>query len=327
MLSRRILIPALAVVGLLATACGPANPPPDIISPSDTPTPEAPACVVDSAAKQTTLTDVNKIKVSGKMGEKPSVDMPAPFTIAKTESKVITAGDGPAIAEGGSAEVHYYGVNARTCEVFDSSYGKQPVNFDLTQVVAGFSKGLTGKTEGSRVLLVIPGSDGYDSSGGAPPAIEKGDTLVFVVDIVSVPLDGPEGTPVAPKAGLPTVSGSVDKPVVKAPKTDPPTDLVVQPLIKGTGREVKAEDTITANYQAVSWKTGKVIDQSYGVGPQTAELERLIAGWVKGIPGHTVGSRLLLVIPPELAYPDGKKNPPIEKGDTLVYVVDLLAAS
>ena len=31
--------------------------------------------------------------------------------------------------------------------------------------------------------------------------------FIFVVDLVRVQLTGPEGTPVKPKAGLPTVSG------------------------------------------------------------------------------------------------------------------------
>lgn len=38
------------------------------------------------------------------------------------------------------------------------------------------------------------------------------------------------------------------------------------------------------------------------------------------------GSRVLLVLPPEYGYPDGANNPPLEKGDTIVYVVDILFA-
>ncbi len=68
----------------------------------------------------------------------------------------------------------------------------------------GFSKGLTGQKQGSRVLIAMPGADGYDASGGSPQAgIEVGDTLIFVVDIEATTLSGPEGTAVAPKAGLP----------------------------------------------------------------------------------------------------------------------------
>jgi peptidylprolyl isomerase len=45
---------------------------------------------------------------------------------------------------------------------------------------------------------------------------------------------------------------------------------------------------------------------------------------VKGLEGQTVGSRVLLVIPPSDGYPDGNATPSIKPGETLVMVVDLL---
>ena len=91
--------------------------------------------------------------------------------------------------------VNYYGVNGRTGKKFDESFSRgQAVTFSLAQVVPGFSKGLTGQKQGSRVLIAMPGSDGYDASGGSPQAgIEVGDTLIFVVDIEATTLSGPEG--------------------------------------------------------------------------------------------------------------------------------------
>lgn len=327
----RVLVTVTTALIFLA-ACGPADPTAtespvaNPNTPTHSATVEPPACTVDSAKKPSVLPNLDEIKVTGELGKKPSLVAPAPFKVDSTLVKVLSPGNGPAADGKAPIRVNYYGVNTRTCEVFDSSFGSEPVDFNLQQVIAGFKTGLVGQKQGSRVLIVIPGKDGYDAAGGRPPAIEKGDTLLFVVDLVTVPLSAPSGSPVAPKAGLPTVSGPVQAPTVTVPRTKPPTELVVQPLISGTGAPVKAENTITANYQVVSWKTGKVVDQSFGVGPQTAQLSRLIKGWVTAIPGHKVGSRLLMVIPPNLAYPDGKKSPPIEAGDTLVFVVDILAA-
>ena len=45
---------------------------------------------------------------------------------------------------------------------------------------------------------------------------------------------------------------------------------------------------------------------------------------VKGLTGQTVGSRVLLVIPPTDGYPDGNATPSINPDETLVMVVDLL---
>ncbi len=47
----------------------------------------------------------------------------------------------------------------------------------------------------------------------------------------------------------------------------------------------------------------------------------------KGLTGQTVGSRVLLIVPPADGYPDGNASPKIEKGTTLVLVVDLLFAA
>ena len=123
--------------------------------------------------------------------------------ISKTQTKVISEGDGPAIKEGASVTVDYEGINGRTGKTFDNSFERgEPATFDLAQVVPGFGKGLVGQKQGSRVLIGITGPDGYDASGGNPQIdVQVGDTLLFVVDVVAVPLDGPEGEEVGPEGG------------------------------------------------------------------------------------------------------------------------------
>jgi len=52
----------------------------------------------------------------------------------------------------------------------------------------------------------------------------------------------------------------------------------------------------------------------------------VIAGFDEGLVGQTVGSRVLLVIPPDKGYgPEGNPQAGIGGTDTLVFVVDLLA--
>ena len=47
----------------------------------------------------------------------------------------------------------------------------------------------------------------------------------------------------------------------------------------------------------------------------------------QGAADQTVGSRVLLIVPPADGYPDGNARPKIEKDTTLVLVVDLLFAA
>jgi peptidylprolyl isomerase len=104
---------------------------------------------------------------------------------------------------------------------------------------------------------------------------------------------------------------------------------VVQPLIIGAGAEVEAGQTITVHYTGVTWDDGKVFDSSWTSGsPASFEIGTgaVIAGWDEGLVGQTVGSQVLLVVPPAKGYPDGSPDGSIQAGDTIVFVVDILAA-
>jgi peptidylprolyl isomerase len=301
-------------------------------SPAATPTSASPSASSSSASptpKPKSIKASNnfdKVSVTGAFGEAPKVKVDSPWAIDKTRTKVLQAGKGPLVGEGQSVEVNYYGVNGRTGKKFDESFTRgQPIGFSLAQVVPGFSKGLAGQRQGSRVVIAMPGKDGYDQMGGNPQAgIEVGDTLIFVVDLVGVQLPGPEGAAIPPKAGLPTVSEKGGKPEITIPESAPPTSLEAQPLIKGKGKKVGANDTVTFNYLWARWSDGKVLEQTYGSKPATTQLSGLLPGMAKGLEGQTVGSRVLLVIPPADGYPDGNATPSIKPGETLVIVVDLL---
>ena len=273
--------------------------------------------------------DLDALTVTGVANKSAKVAFKAPWAIDKTQTRVIGAGSGVTVAKDSTVEINYVGINGRTGKEFDSSFArKQTATFSLAQVVPGFQKGLAGQKVGSRVLIAMPGADGYDSMGGnAQIDIQVGDSLIFVVDIIAASYPLATGSPVTPKAGLPTVTLKNGVPDISIPAgAKPPTSLQIQPLIKGPGRAVLATDTVTLKYQGRSWKTGKVIEQSYQ-SAETAALAGLIPGFVKGLTNQTVGSRVLLVIPPADAYPEGNKSSPqVEKGDTIVYVVDILFA-
>jgi peptidylprolyl isomerase len=187
---------------------------------------------------------------------------------------------------------------------------------------------------GSRVLMVVPPRDGLGPRGNSAINVTGADTLVFVFDILSaVPANGhATGTalPYRPAPGMPRVTASAQGPQITVPKhTAPPRHLVTRLLVRGHGPAVVADDTVVTQYTGAVWRNGKVFNSSWVQGsPQAFELGKgqVIRGWQRGLAGLPAGSRVLLVIPPSLGY--GKRgNPPLVKGkDTLVYVVDILAA-
>ena len=271
---------AAAVLGLSAAfvlaACGDegdtaspsasrASPSASASTPSSTPSATPSATPTPTPKPVKPSSNFDKVTVSGAYGKEPKVEVDKPWAIDKTRTKVLDSSNGAVVKQNQTVEVNYYGVNGRSGKMFDESFSAgRSIAFNLGQVVPGFSKGLVGQRQGSRVLVAMPGSDGYDTSGGNPQAgIEVGDTLIFVVDLVGVQLGGPEGEKVTPKAGLPTVTEKDGRPEITIPKTDPPAQLQVQPLIKGKGKEVGQNDTITFDYRWVRWSDGKLLEESY----------------------------------------------------------------
>jgi len=121
-----------------------------------------------------------------------------------------------------------------------------------------------------------------------------------------------------------------DKPVVEIPAGDPPTALVIDDISVGDGAEAVSGKTCTMQYVGHSWSTGKQFDASWDRGePFTFRLGAgmVIGGWDKGVAGMNVGGRRKLTIPPELGYGARGAGSAIGPGETLVFVVDLLAVS
>jgi peptidylprolyl isomerase len=264
-------------------------------------------------------------------GEPPTVAVPAPWAVDQSRNKVLTYGTGPTVPSGGLVKVNYVGVNGRTGEVFDNSFDSgQPVAFSLSGVVAGFAKGLAGQRVGSRVLLAMPGSDGYDGADRTEVGIAEGDTLVFVVDVNDTPRSGPQGDPVAPAAGLPVVGGSDSRPTLSLPDNAVfPTGVIAQPLITGSGETITAWGQIQVDYTEYAWSPDgafRFVRQTYGHSPVTGVLGDAIAGWQEALAGAAQGSRLLVVVPPDQGYPNGDARIGVKAGDASVFVVDVLFA-
>jgi peptidylprolyl isomerase len=270
-------------------------------------------------------TNLDEIKVSGKWLELPKVTFPAPFAIDKTQAKVVIAGKGAEVTADQPFTFRYYLASGPTGKKLEESFtSKSDFTTTLSGLIKGFQTTLVGKKAGSRVLLAITGPDGYDSQGGSPDgSIKVGDTLVFVVDIVGAAVTQPSGKTTNPPNGLPTVAGgAADKPTVTMPGTAAPTTMSAVSLISGGGAKVAKGDTIYVRYVGYSWKTGKLVDDQWT--PNEGLLVNTIPGWQTGLLGKAIGSRVLLVLPPKDGYPQGSNNPPLEAGDTIVYVVDIL---
>ena len=119
---------------------------------------------------------------------KPSVEIPAGDPPADLQVEDMTVGDGEEAVAGRGVEVHYVGHSGSTGEEFDASYNRGTTfRFGLGggQVIPGWDQGVQGMRVGGRRRLTIPPHLAYGSRG-AGGVIGPDETLVFVVDLVSV---------------------------------------------------------------------------------------------------------------------------------------------
>jgi peptidylprolyl isomerase len=131
---------------------------------------------------------------------------------------------------------------------------------------------------------------------------------------------------------LPTASGKFgDKPKIAITKdTKPAKTLESTVLTEGDGRTVKKGDLLVADYLGETYANKKVFDNSYDRKVPAAfpiGTGNVIPGWDKVLVGAKVGSRVLISIPPKQGYgKKGNEQAGIKGTDTLVFVVDLIAA-
>lgn len=295
---------------------------------------------VTSIAPNGTAEDVTLTEAEVDGATVPALELAStPLSVAETSVQEIEPGEGEGATAEQDVELRYLAVNGTTGEELLSTF---PTDETVTMSLAnenllpGFLTTLEGTKPGQSFIVAMSPEDAFGEQGNPQLGIGPADTVIFYVEVVgaTTPLTQAEGEPVEPEEGLPTVETDGTSPAqITIPEgEDPPSELVVQPLIKGEGEEVQSGQTVRMQYTGVQWSDGEQFDTSLQEGREAFETVigagQVIQGWDEGLVGQTVGSRVLLVIPPEMAYGDAQEGGPGYelKDETLVFVVDILAA-
>jgi peptidylprolyl isomerase len=109
----------------------------------------------------------------------PETDPPADLLL-----DVIEEGDGETVTAADAPQLDYQGTSWETGEIFDQSYGGDPIALPASQYVKGFSAAIIGQKVGSTLLVSIPPQYGYGTDPDAHAL--GGQTLVFVIEILSI---------------------------------------------------------------------------------------------------------------------------------------------
>jgi peptidylprolyl isomerase len=288
-----------------------------------------PAAATDTSSANASVT------ATGSFGKAPAVTIPKTKAGKNLAYKTVIPGTGTTLTSTDYFLGNYvvYAWTGTTHSLKASTYTSVPTLF-TTPLIPGLAKAMTGAKVGSRVLAVIPPADAFGTKGNSEAGISGTTTLVFVIDVLKAYAANASatGTQVSAGAGLPTVSDTTGAaPTITIPSgTAAPKDLVTKTLITGTGAKVTSGQDVLVQYTGVIWRTGKVFDSSWSRKEPTEftlSTSSLIPGMVTGLVGQTVGSRVLIVIPPAEGYgKSGNSEIGLKGTDDMVFVVDIIDA-
>jgi peptidylprolyl isomerase len=296
------------------------------------------ACVVLAGcggSSKPTASSSAAVTATGAFGTAPKVTIPKARAGSSLTIRTLIQGTGVTLTKADVLAANYvvYTWDGTTSSEKGSTFGHGP-SILPSKALPGLEAALIGKKVGTRVLAVIPPSEGFGTSGNPQAGVTGTTTLVFVVDLVKAYSDPADTTGTQVSAGggnLPTVSAkSGTAPALTFPSSAPPSALVTKTLVKGSGPKVAKGDYVVAQYVGYIWRTKKVFSSSWLSGSPFgftigATPEQVIPGWDKGLVGQTAGSRVMLSIPPAQGYgSSGASQAGIKGNDTLVFVVDIL---
>jgi FKBP-type peptidyl-prolyl cis-trans isomerase len=289
-----------------------------------------------SSSTSSSTTANQSVTVSGDFGVSPKVVIPKVKAGPDLYTKTLIKGSGQVLTSADSLVGNFalYDWSGTTAKLVGSTFSAGGPTLFSGQMLPGLSSALIGQPTGSRVLAVIPPKDGFGTTGNSQIGVKGTDTLVFVIDMMSTigNKSSATGKQVSNGGGsLPTVTEPAGSAAaIKIPASAPPKTLTVKPLVQGTGAKVAKGDYVVVQYTGVIWRTGKVFDSSWSRSQPFAfnvGSGQVIPGWDNGLLGQTVGSRVMLAIPPKDGYGSaGAAQAGIKGTDTLVFVVDILGA-
>ncbi|CAB4612748.1 MAG: hypothetical protein F2587_04890 [Actinobacteria bacterium] len=266
--------------------------------------------------------EIERVTVSEDLSKMPTVKFQTPIDSAKPklQTTVIVEGQGPKITGGQFVTWEYAvfsgtDISEITKTAFDGTNSAQqmiPAKGDLCTALAGVR-------EGSRIALLVPSEVAGTSSTGVPAA------QIWVFDIKKVFLPRAIGSVKPAENGMPTVVRDVNgKPAVTIPKGDEPTEFRKAVVVEGSGDVVKKDQSVIVHYSGFLWD-GTLFDSSWDSDPTTfvVSTSNVIPGFMKTLEGAKVGSQIIAVIPPDMAYgATGQGSVPANA--TLVFIVDIL---
>ncbi|EAR24094.1 peptidylprolyl isomerase [marine actinobacterium PHSC20C1] len=318
---RKLAVVALSA-GVLVSLSGCANGPFDLA-----------ACtpLYDSGSNSALVT------AGGDLSSDPEAEFPTPLIAKNVESQTISVGDGEQVNAGDIATVQITIYKGETGEqLISTGHDNAGLRVPVTERAPHFGEIAECSTVGSRIVTVgaageILGAENITQN--QLPLVED-DTIVMVSDVEArYPGKANGANRVAPP-GLPAVVLAPNgQPGFTFPGTDAPAELKFATLKAGSGATLAEGDVAVMHVSGIEWDADSTFTNSWeeaGV-PGNYLMESsdksdrgLPPGLAEALIGQTVGSQVLIVLPPSVGFAQGTEPDGVTSGSTLVFVFDIL---
>ena len=267
----------------------------------------------------------------------PQASFPTPLKTTGRELSAVTAGSGEPARATGFVDFDlniFLGATGEYLTGSDYQAGnpvRRVIDSSSEDVLSAI---LECQQPGAQVVVTTTVEDVFGPVEG-DATITNESTIVLVVDVHQTYPRKANGSPRLPQSGMPTVV-QTDEGVhgLSFPNAPIPTELRVSVLKQGDGVAIQEGDFVTTHFTGAVWETREIFSTSFeqGVPLSLVALDSftagegvgVIPGLAQALIGQTVGSQVLVSIPPSLGYPAGQAPAGVPDGSTLVYVFDIL---
>ena len=278
-----------------------------------------------SSSSSVKMNQIAGITATGKLGEKPTVSFKTPMTVQNNTYAVLQEGDGDTVEKDDRVCAQGIAINVKDGSELMSTWEENTLECSILLSDSNL--------ESIEPYTAIVGQKLNTSIAfGINDSNSSGTSYILVYTLISKSKDLTRATGEAVAdvpENLPKVTlGEDGKPSIDMNGQGSVDEQITQTLIKGAGAEITDSNTAVVKY--TGWLTdGTQFDSSWDQNTtfdaDVSSSGQIIQGWKDGLIGQTVGSQVLLVIPPDKGYGDTDSGS-IPANSTLVFVVDILAS-
>ncbi len=292
------------------------------------------ACGDEEPTDDGSLDRMEAVTISGEVGSEPEVAWKGRMSAGKSESETLVEGEGPELADRDSVLLQLWIGNGFTQEKAFSTYEEKRAELiTVDDEMPPFLAPVRGATLGSRIAVTSSADEAFGPTGNAALGIGNKDSVLIVIDLVSAVAEEPSGDRRGTPDWMPPIKFKEGTPAgFTFDGVPPPIDQLRKAvLLKGDGAVIKTGQTIAVRYVGQTFGGKKPFDQNFDAPNPTAfsiGTGGVIKGWDQALVGATVGTRMVIEVPPALGYGEGGNEEAGIKGtDTLVFLIDVLGAA